>query len=230
MRVPKEIELKLHRVAALHAKACDIMHEVEDWIEVQGLAVDQFYDGSGTGLDEITHGNDVTDKFIERVGQIKDYEVVECLETGLLHVQPMGTEDFEVQPKVIANAVADGVALIPSVSLPAGFPIEFVSEGYVDTAENWTKIREYMREILLGKLEDVCFITGDTEKTGVDRVGWVGRDKAETLMNLEQILKEHPEYLLDYLVGISEDVYPEIQTVIAMVTESCPDARLRKPE
>lgn len=68
--VPKYIREKMHRYARLQKQSSDLLREIEEWLENQGL--DPGYDGpgglrcsNGMSLCELDDGIDITDELCD---------------------------------------------------------------------------------------------------------------------------------------------------------------------
>lgn len=71
MKVPKYIREKMHRIA-LHARmVSDLDREVGIWLEQNGIDVEKFSDGGGSGYEELSYGNDVTDELCAQIEQME---------------------------------------------------------------------------------------------------------------------------------------------------------------
>lgn len=71
MKVPKYIREKMHRIA-LHARmVSDLDREVGIWLEQNGIDVEKLSDGGGSGYEELSYGNDVTDELCAQIEQIE---------------------------------------------------------------------------------------------------------------------------------------------------------------
>lgn len=71
MKVPKYIREKMHRVA-LHARmVSDLDREVGIWLEQNGIDVEKLSDGGGSGYEELSYGNDVTDELCAQIEQME---------------------------------------------------------------------------------------------------------------------------------------------------------------
>ena len=69
MKVPKYIREKMHRIA-LHARmVSDLDREVGIWLEQNGIDVEKLSDGGGSGYEELSYGNDVTDELCAQIEQ-----------------------------------------------------------------------------------------------------------------------------------------------------------------
>lgn len=70
MKVPKYIREKMHRIA-LHARmVSDLDREVGIWLEQNGIDVEKLSDGGGSGYEELSYGNDVTDELCAQIEQM----------------------------------------------------------------------------------------------------------------------------------------------------------------
>lgn len=71
MKVPKYIREKMHRIA-LHARmVSDLDREVGIWLEQNGIDVEKLSDGGGSGYEELSYGNDVTDELCAQIQQME---------------------------------------------------------------------------------------------------------------------------------------------------------------
>ena len=71
MKVPKYIREKMHRIA-LHARmVSDLDREVGIWLEQNGIDVEKLSDGGGSGYEELSYGNDVTDELCAQIDQME---------------------------------------------------------------------------------------------------------------------------------------------------------------
>lgn len=71
MKVPKYIREKMHRIA-LHARMVrDLDREVGIWLEQNGIDVEKLSDGGGSGYEELSYGNDVTDELCAQIEQME---------------------------------------------------------------------------------------------------------------------------------------------------------------
>lgn len=71
MKVPKYIREKMHRIA-LHARmVSDFDREVGIWLEQNGIDVEKLSDGGGSGYEELSYGNDVTDELCAQIEQME---------------------------------------------------------------------------------------------------------------------------------------------------------------
>lgn len=71
MKVPKYIREKMHRIA-LHARmVSDLDREVGIWLEQNGIDVEKLRDGGGSGYEELSYGNDVTDELCAQIEQME---------------------------------------------------------------------------------------------------------------------------------------------------------------
>ncbi len=65
MKVSKEIQKKMHKLASLCAQSSELCREINEYFEDKGYDIDELRAGDGTTLDELDYGNDITDKFVE---------------------------------------------------------------------------------------------------------------------------------------------------------------------
>lgn len=71
MKVPKYIREKMHRIA-LHARmVSDLDREVGIWLEQNEIDVEKLSDGGGSGYEELSYGNDVTDELCAQIEQME---------------------------------------------------------------------------------------------------------------------------------------------------------------
>lgn len=71
MKVPKYIREKMHRIA-LHARmVSDLDREVGIRLEQNGIDVEKLSDGGGSGYEELSYGNDVTDELCAQIEQME---------------------------------------------------------------------------------------------------------------------------------------------------------------
>lgn len=71
MKVPKYIREKMHRIA-LHARmVSDLDREVGIWLEQNGIDVEKLSDSGGSGYEELSYGNDVTDELCAQIEQME---------------------------------------------------------------------------------------------------------------------------------------------------------------
>ena len=71
MKVPKYIREKMHRIA-LHARmVSDLDREVGIWLEQNWIDVEKLSDGGGSGYEELSYGNDVTDELCAQIEQME---------------------------------------------------------------------------------------------------------------------------------------------------------------
>ena len=71
MKVPKYVREKMHRIA-LHARmVSDLDREVGIWLEQNGIDVEKLSDGGGSGYEELSYGNDVTDELCAQIEQME---------------------------------------------------------------------------------------------------------------------------------------------------------------
>lgn len=65
MKVSKEIQKKMHKLASLTAQASELAREINDYFEGKGYDIDELRAGDGKTLDELDYGNDITEEFVE---------------------------------------------------------------------------------------------------------------------------------------------------------------------
>lgn len=68
MRIFKDIQGKMHKLAQLTSQADMLDREINNYFESKGYDVDELRSGDGTTLDELDYGNDITATFV------KDFE------------------------------------------------------------------------------------------------------------------------------------------------------------
>ncbi len=68
MRISKDIQGKMHKLAQLTSQAAMLDREINNYFESKGYDVDELRSGDGTTLDELDYGNDITVTFV------KDFE------------------------------------------------------------------------------------------------------------------------------------------------------------
>ena len=64
MRISKNIQEKMHKLAQLTSQAAVLDKEINDYFEGKGYDIDGLRSGDGTTLDELNYGNDVTEIFV----------------------------------------------------------------------------------------------------------------------------------------------------------------------
>jgi hypothetical protein len=64
MRISKDIQGKMHKLAQLTSQAAVLDKEINDYFESKGYYIDGLRSGDGTTLDELNYGNDVTEIFV----------------------------------------------------------------------------------------------------------------------------------------------------------------------
>lgn len=64
MRISKNIQEKMHKLAQLTSQAAVLDKEINDYFESKGYDIDELRSGDGTTLDELNYGNDVTEIFV----------------------------------------------------------------------------------------------------------------------------------------------------------------------
>lgn len=65
MKVSKEIQKKMHKIADLHSQATVLMREVDEYFEKKGFDVEELRIGNGESLEELEYGNDITEIFCD---------------------------------------------------------------------------------------------------------------------------------------------------------------------
>lgn len=68
MRISKDIQGKMHKLAQLTSQAAMLDREINNYFESKGYDVDGLRSGDGTTLEELDYGNDITATFV------KDFE------------------------------------------------------------------------------------------------------------------------------------------------------------
>lgn len=71
MKVPKYIREKMHRIAFHARMVSDLDREVGIWLEQNGIDVEKLSDGGGSGYEELSYGNDVTDELCAQIEQME---------------------------------------------------------------------------------------------------------------------------------------------------------------
>ena len=64
MRISKNIQEKMHKLAQLTSQAAVLDREINDYFESKGYDIDELRSGDGATLDELNYGNDVTEIFV----------------------------------------------------------------------------------------------------------------------------------------------------------------------
>lgn len=64
MKISKNIQEKMHKLAQLTSQAAVLDKEINDYFESKGYDIDKLRSGDGTTLDELNYGNDVTEIFV----------------------------------------------------------------------------------------------------------------------------------------------------------------------
>lgn len=83
MKVSKEIQRKMHRLANLTAQAGVLVNEINKYFEKNGYDTDELRGGDGSTLEELDYGNDITDIFVEDMENGKyEYCRNQGIETG----------------------------------------------------------------------------------------------------------------------------------------------------
>ena len=67
MKVSKEIQKKMHRLAQLTRQSAVLCAEINDYFESKGYDIDELRRGDGESLDELDYGNDITDAFVAKM-------------------------------------------------------------------------------------------------------------------------------------------------------------------
>lgn len=65
IRIPKAIQAKMHRAAAMYAKCAGLMEEIDGFLQSKGISPEVYRTGNGVSLEELEYGNDVTEQFVE---------------------------------------------------------------------------------------------------------------------------------------------------------------------
>ena len=65
MRISKDIQGKMHKLAQLTSQAAMLDREINNYFESKGYDVDELRSGDGTTLDELDYGNDITATFVK---------------------------------------------------------------------------------------------------------------------------------------------------------------------
>lgn len=63
IKVPKEIQKKMNKIAELSNKANKLSKEVDQYFIDKGFDVEKLRTGNGRSLEELEYGNDITDEF-----------------------------------------------------------------------------------------------------------------------------------------------------------------------
>lgn len=90
----------------------------------------------------------------------KGYVVVNFEGTGMLEIQKIDAVDtFESDEEAVAQAMVDGIKIIPVEELPENFDWRYL--GWIDTPKNREKIAEYcLEDKKIRLLNDICFEEG----------------------------------------------------------------------
>lgn len=64
MRISKDVQRKMHKLAQLTSQASLLDREINEYFESKGYDIDELRSGDGTTLDELNYGNDITDNFV----------------------------------------------------------------------------------------------------------------------------------------------------------------------
>lgn len=65
MKISKNIQEKMHKLAQLTSQAAALDREINDYFESKGYDINELRSGDGTTLDELNYGNDVTETFVD---------------------------------------------------------------------------------------------------------------------------------------------------------------------
>lgn len=65
IKVSKEIQRKMHKIAELSRKAKELSSEVDQYFIDKGFDIEELRCGNGRSLEELEYGNDITDKFCQ---------------------------------------------------------------------------------------------------------------------------------------------------------------------
>lgn len=77
MKVSKEIQNKMHKLAKLTYEAGMLDREINDYFDLHGFDVDDLRRGDGDSLEELNYGNDITEQFCKDIenGKYAQYHV-----------------------------------------------------------------------------------------------------------------------------------------------------------
>lgn len=64
MKISKNIQNKMHKLAQLTSQAAILDREINDYFESKGYDIDGLRSGDGTTLEELNYGNDITNTFV----------------------------------------------------------------------------------------------------------------------------------------------------------------------
>lgn len=64
MRISKDIQGKMHKLAKPTSQAAILDREINDYFESKGYDIDELRSGDGTTIDELNYGNDITNTFV----------------------------------------------------------------------------------------------------------------------------------------------------------------------
>ena len=63
IKVSKEIQTKMHKIAELSRKVKELSSEVDQYFIDKGCDIEELRCGNGRSLEELEYGNDITDRF-----------------------------------------------------------------------------------------------------------------------------------------------------------------------
>ena len=63
MKVSKEIQRKMHKIAKLSKEIQELSSEVDQYFISKGYDIGKLRCGNGRSLEELEYGNDITDEF-----------------------------------------------------------------------------------------------------------------------------------------------------------------------
>jgi hypothetical protein len=63
MKVSKEIQVKMHKIAELSSEVKKLSKEVDQYFIDKGFDIEELRCGNGRSLEELEYGNDITDNF-----------------------------------------------------------------------------------------------------------------------------------------------------------------------
>lgn len=64
MKISKNIQNKMHKLAQLTSQAAILDREINDYFESKGYDIDGLRSDDGTTLEELNYGNDITNTFV----------------------------------------------------------------------------------------------------------------------------------------------------------------------
>lgn len=65
MKVSKEIQNKMHRLAQLSNKTAQLSADIDEYFTSKGFDIETLRCGNGKSLEELELGNDITEEFCE---------------------------------------------------------------------------------------------------------------------------------------------------------------------